>query len=100
MIAALLHLEKGAGAALEAVDEMRARSPSSGMPTDGWRAAREVALRLELGPIAEDEVDLGHRGIALRGDLGGAAGDDDRRARDARGGRGGSPGAPGARPRR
>ena len=79
MVAALLDLEKGAALAFEAVDEVRLRSPPQRPDVVAAGLGGRVALRLELGPIAEDAVDLGQCGVALRGELGGAAGDDDRR---------------------
>ena len=69
MIAALLHLDEGARAALETVDEMRRGLASAAMmsPT-ATRAARRrrIALRLQLLVVAEHEIDFRHRGIARR----------------------------------
>ena len=75
MVAALLDLQKGAAFPVEAVHRM-ARGLRDMLR---WIAFKEVALRLELRLIAEHTVDFGQCGIALRCDLGGATGDDDRR---------------------
>src|SRR5439155_7939482 len=70
-------LKKRPAFALEAVDR-----PLPSLPPMQRRVsvgARQVALRSQLLLIAEDTVDLGQRGVALRSNLGGTAGDDDRR---------------------
>ena len=81
MVAAVLHLDEGAGAAVEPVDQMAGglvhRHDVVDADTGVLAQAEIVAPRLELLGIAEDEVDLGHGGEGFRVDLGGAAGDDD-----------------------
>ncbi len=80
MIAALLHLDEAAGAALEAVDRQRRAllEPRKIADIDARRVA--IACGVELLAVAEDAVDLGHRGKGLGVDLRGAAGDDHRRS--------------------
>ncbi len=75
MVAALLDLQKCAGSALEAVDQMR-RGLFEVRRLEPWRA---IALRQQFRAVVEHPVDLRHCGVALWSDLGGAAGDDDLR---------------------
>src|SRR5579883_1951540 len=78
VVAALLHLDEAAHAALEAVDEMRRRLPHGHDVVNGDpRAGRAVALHAELREVAEHLVDLGHSGVALGRDLRRATGHDE-----------------------
>ena len=85
MIAALLDLEEGAGAAFDGLDRGAPRSRVTVMMSatsirGRSPAARRVKVsRRELLLIAQHLVDLGHGGEAGGIDLGGAAGDDDAR---------------------
>src|SRR5512146_1809935 len=80
VVAALLRLDKGARAVLETVDEMRGGFFERHDVADGDpRRARAVALGFELLRIAENQIDLFHRRVALRVDLCGAACDDESR---------------------
>ena len=75
VVAALLDLQKGAGSALEAVDQM-----GRGLIEVGRLDPRRVvALRPQFCAVVEHPVDLRECSIALWSDLGGAAGDDDLR---------------------
>ncbi len=77
MVAALLDLQKGADPALEAVDQM-----GGGLiEVRRLDPRRVIALRLQFCAVAEYPVDLRECSVALWGDLGGAAGDDDLRLR-------------------
>ena len=77
MVAALLDLQKGAGSALEPVDQMGRGLVEIGRVLP----CREVATRLQLSSVVEHSVDLRECSVALRRDLCGAAGDDDLGAR-------------------
>ena len=96
MVAAVLHLHQGAGAPLEAVDQMRRRLAHAHDVVDDdllrrryaeiGRALKRAAcigpgLRAHLLGVAEHAVDLRHGGEAFGLDLRGAAGDDDSRIR-------------------
>ena len=85
MVAAVLHLQEGAGAAFDAVHRVRRRRVAAMMsPTSDARAVGGPDSRIELFFVAEDAVDLGHGGEDLRLGLRRAAGDDDARVRGAR----------------
>ena len=84
MIAAILNLDKGAGAFGKAVEHVECGlahrhdvvhlHPLQGGETEIGKA---IILRIELLAIAEDEIDFGHVGEHGRLGLGGAAGHDD-----------------------
>ena len=85
MIAAILHLHEGAGAALDRVDHMAGGLPHGENVVDARlleivdAEIRQgaIVVRPQLFLIAKHEVDLAHFGEARRVGLGGAAGDDD-----------------------
>ncbi len=82
MIAAVLDLQKGAHAAIEAVDELRRRLLDRHDVVDahalgGTDTEIGIARTLELFAVSQHEIDFGHRGIGIRLGLGGAARDDD-----------------------
>ena len=104
VIAAVLHLHVGACARAEAVDQMpgglaHAHDVVDLNPLGG--GGRELSERLgpDLLGVADDVVDLGKRGKALRLHLGRAAGDDDARLGVLAAPACGSPASPGAPPR-
>ncbi len=59
MVAALLDLHHGAGAAVEAVDEMRRHVAHGHDVADLHRRQRRVAFRLQLFLVAEHLGDAG-----------------------------------------
>ena len=85
MVAAVLHLDKGARAAVRSRRPVRRGLAHRHDVVDPHRARRRCVGRQAAGArlfgIAQHQVDLGHGGEGLRLDLGGAAGDDDPRAR-------------------
>ncbi len=86
MVAAVLHLQEGAGAVAIAVDEVARRLTHRHDVVDEHDAIRAPAERGPgLGPqlfvIADHGIDFRHRGEGLRIDLRRAAGDDDGGAR-------------------
>ena len=90
MVAAVLHLDEGAGAAGQAVDQMRGRLLTAMMSLTIAFGASSIlkAARVcipsrcaELLRIAEHAIGLGHGNECLRLGLRGAAGDDDLRLR-------------------
>ena len=81
MVAALLDLDEGAGAADEFGDEVGGGFAGLHDVGDGGLGVGRPARGLQLFGVAEDAGDAGERRPAFGGDLGGAAGDDDLRLR-------------------
>ena len=82
MIAAILHLQKGAGLAVETIHHLARGLPHAHdvVDADFLRDAHAeigIGLCLELFLIAKHRVHFRHRGKGLRFGLGGAAGDQD-----------------------
>ena len=79
VVAAVLHLDEGACAALEAGDQMRRGGAHRHDVVDRNRRgiARQKTRGMELFGVADHAVDLGHGGVTRGIDLCGAAGDDD-----------------------
>ena len=84
MVAAVLHLDEGAGARAEAVDQrVRGLAHRHDVVDGHARAVGETQaaenLRVHLLGVADDAIDLRHGGEAPGLDLRGAAGDDEAR---------------------
>ena len=79
VIAALLHLDKGAGAAGELGHQMRRRLARGHDVADARAGAGRPALRLQLFDIAQYPMDIGQRRPCRRVDLRRATGHDDPR---------------------
>ena len=82
MVAAVLHLQEGAGVAFDAVDRVRGVRVTAMMSPTAMRSLSSAHdARIELLLVADHAIDLGHRRKRLRFGLRGAAGDDDARVR-------------------
>lgn len=84
MVAAVLHLDVGAGAILQPVDQVAGGLAHSIDVVDAHPAQfglRQVGARRAFLGVAQDQVHLGHAGEGRGVDLGGAASDDEPGAR-------------------
>ena len=78
MVAALLHLDEGAGAAFQTADQVTGGFlQGHDIGNDHRFGIVGIGGGVELFQIADHPVDLGHGGEFIRLQLGGAAGDDD-----------------------